>query len=189
MISTRDSLSVYKYGAKAAINCSFPTTSPILFNVAAAYFLLASILSNSPSANVVINILVKTLSYLSFKTAKRTPVNCMKVLMMFLFGSLILGFRLFIKSFMQLIVTLPKFSFTKDIMPSALYFLFCQLELSFILPISSETFCVMSTFGLFSNKFTAFFSTFFASPLNWIFGFFSSYVSNFIFFNSASILA
>ena len=139
MISTLDSLSVSKYGANVAKSCSFPTTSPILFNVKAAYFLLAYILSLRPSAKVVMNILVNILRSLSFKTGKRVAVSCMKVLTMFLFESLMWGFRVFIRSFMHEIVTRPKLSLTKAIMAYALYFLVCQ-ALSFILDIKSCTF-------------------------------------------------
>lgn len=188
IIYTLDYLSLSKYEANIDINCYFPTTSPILLRVAAAYFLLASILSDNASANVVMNILVNTFSSLSFKTGNRTPVNCIKVLITFLLGSFILGLRLFINSFMHPMVTLPKLSLIKEIILSALYFLFCQLELSFILAINSDTFCVMSTFGLFSSKLRVFFYAFLAYPLNSIFGFFSSSVSNFIFLSSPSML-
>ena len=115
MISTLDSLSVSRYGANVARSCSFPTTYPILFKVKAAYFLLAYILSLRPSARVVMNILVKTLRSLSFKTGNRVAVSCMKVLTMFLFESLMWGLSVFIRSFMHEIVTRPKLSFTKAI--------------------------------------------------------------------------
>ena len=147
-------------------NCYLPTIYPILFKVKAAYFLFAYILSERPSAKAVTNSLVNIFRSFSFNIGNKTAVSCMKTFINCLFGSLIRIFRLFIKSCVQLIVTLLKLSLTKAIIASALYFLFCQLELSFILGKSSRIFCVMSTFGLPSSKFTVVFWAFFASPLN-----------------------
>ena len=165
--------------------------SPIFCNEIWIYFLLASILSDKPYVNAMMNCLAYVFRSLSGNVLKTKPVRLTNVLMSCLFVSLILVFKVATKSWTHVIVTLPKFSFIKLIKAYPLYFLFCQLELSFILTISLCTSLVISTFGLPSSKLIGLLLLLFysaASPSNATLGFFWSCDNGLTDLNYPSIL-